>query len=90
MFNLRIKRQALRSLEKLDEKRKNRVKEALLNLKGDPLPLRKLDISKLKGYENIYRIRIGALRIVYEVLWTERTIVIQYIGAREKAYGRRT
>jgi len=72
------------------KKRKNRVKEALLNLKNDPLPLRKLDISKLKGYENIYRIRIGALRIVYEVLWTERTTIIHYIGTREKAYRRRT
>jgi len=55
-------------------------------LKLNPIPFRKADISKLKGYDNVYRIRVGDLRIVYDVSWTPRTILIHYIGPREKAY----
>jgi mRNA interferase RelE/StbE len=58
----------------------------VLILKTDPIPFRKLDVCKLKGYDNTYRIRVGNLRIVYEVLWTKRTIIIHYVGPREKAY----
>jgi len=40
MLSLKIKRRALRNLEKLDEKRKKRVKGIILILKADPLPLK--------------------------------------------------
>jgi len=86
MFNIKIKRKALKKLTKLDEKRKKIIKEIVSILKLDPVPFRKADVSKLKGYDNIYRTRVGDLRIVYEVLWTQRTIIILYIGPREKAY----
>ena len=44
---------------------------------------------KLKGYENTYRIRIGDYRIVYEVFWGRKRIVIHFIGRRKAAYRRR-
>jgi len=86
MFSIKIKRKALKKLIKLDEKRKKTTKEIVSILKLDPIPFRKADVSKLKGYDNFYRIRVGDLRIVYEVLWTQRTIIIHYIGPRGKAY----
>jgi mRNA interferase RelE/StbE len=86
VFTVEVKRRALRKLEELDEKRKKRLKEIIILLKDDPIPFRKVDLSKLKGYENIYRIRVGELRLVYAVLWTERKILVHYIGPREKAY----
>lgn len=86
MFTVEVKRRALRKLEELDEKRKKRLEEIIILLKDDPIPFRKVDLSKLKGYENIYRIRVGDLRLVYAVLWTERKILVHYIGPREKAY----
>ena len=86
MFILRIKRKALRYVERLDRTKKNVVKEILLLLKTDPVPAKKRDVSKLRGYDNIYRIRIGNLRIVYQVLWAERTIIVIYVGPRGKAY----
>ena len=86
MFNIKIKRKALRKLTKLDEKRKIKIKRTVLILKINPLPYKKLDICKLKGYDNTYRIRVGNLRIVYEVLWAQRTVIIHYIDPREKAY----
>ena len=86
MFNIKIKRKALRKLTKLDEKRKTKIKRTVLILKINPIPYKKSDICKLKGYDNMYRIRVGNLRIVYEVLWAQRTVIIHYIGPREKAY----
>ncbi len=86
MFAVEVKRRVLRKLDELDEKRKSRLKEIIILLKDDPIPFRKVDLSKLKGYENIYRIRVGDLRLVYAVLWAERKILVHYIGPREKAY----
>jgi len=70
----------------LDPKIKDRIKEVILLLKQEPIPFRKTDVIKLRGYDSVYRVRVGALRIVYEVAWDRKTIVVQYIGPREKAY----
>ena len=86
MFTIEIKRKALRKLTKLDKKRKETIKEIISTLKLYPIPFKKADVSKLKGYDNVYRIRAGDARIVYEILWARRTIIINYIGPREKAY----
>jgi mRNA interferase RelE/StbE len=86
MFRVEAKRKALRALERLNRERKGRIKEVILTLKNDPIPFRKFDVVKLRGYENAYRIRVGDLRIVYEVSWDERRILIHFIGPRERAY----
>jgi len=76
LIKIEAKKRVLKTLRDLDRDRKNRIKEALLILSNDPLPFKKLDVIKLKGYENTYRIRIGGLRIVYEVNWDEKKIII--------------
>ena len=86
MFTVKIKRKALRNLERLDGKRKQRVATTILMLKEDPVPFKKTDICKLRGFDSTYRIRVGDLRLVYQVQWSERTIVISFVGSREKAY----
>ena len=85
MFAIKIKRKALR-IAKLTEKQKQNIKTVILTLKTDPIPFKKTDVCKLQGYENTYRIRMGNLRIVYQVLWDEKTILIHYIGPRKRAY----
>jgi len=86
MFAIKIKRKALRKLAKLTEKQRQNIKTVILILKTDPIPFRKTDVCKLQGYGNTYRIRMGNLRIVYQVLWDEKTILIHYIGPRKRAY----
>jgi mRNA interferase RelE/StbE len=86
MFTVKIKRKALKNLAKIDQEQKRHLKETILLLKNDPLPFKKTDICKLKGYDNTYRIRIGTIRIVYDVIWKQKTILINYVGTREKAY----
>jgi mRNA interferase RelE/StbE len=55
---------------------KARIKEVLLAIKSDPVPYKRFDVVKLRGYANVYRIRIGDIRIVYEVDWEERRIIL--------------
>lgn len=86
MFELKVRRKALRYIDRLGAKRKRTIKEALSLLKSDPVPLRKIDVVKLKGYDDIYRIRIGTIRIVYQVLWSEKMIIIIFVGPRGRAY----
>jgi mRNA-degrading endonuclease RelE of RelBE toxin-antitoxin system len=87
MFAINIKRKALKNLEKLSVKQKQDIKTVILILKNDPIPFKKTDVCKLKGEDNVYRIRTtGNQRVVYEVLWKEKTILIHYIGSRKKAY----
>lgn len=81
MFELKVRRKALRYIDRLDAKRKRAIKEALSLLKSDPVPARRVDAIKLKGYDDIYRIRI-----VYQVLWSERMIIIIFVGPRGRAY----
>jgi mRNA-degrading endonuclease RelE of RelBE toxin-antitoxin system len=86
MFTINIKRNALKNLANLSGKQKQEIRAIVLILKNDPIPYKKTDICKLKGNDNFYRIRVGRQRVVYEVLWKERTILIHYIGPRKKAY----
>ncbi|GBC72598.1 hypothetical protein HRbin03_00429 [archaeon HR03] len=86
MFTVSIKRKAFRKLEELDERRRQLVREIIVLLKDDPVPFKRADVTKLAGYQDTYRIRVGQLRIVYSVSWKERKITIHYIGPREKAY----
>ncbi len=86
MFAIRIKRKALRKLEKLNQKQKRNIETLIIILKNDPIPFKKADVCKLQGYDSTYRIRTGDLRIIYQVFWDEKTILIHYIGPREKAY----
>jgi len=89
LFRVTAKRRVLKVLEGLDRERRKRFEEVFSILKKNPIPFRELDVVKLRGYENTYRIRIGNYRIVYEVLWDEKRIIIHFIGRRKAAYRRR-
>lgn len=52
-------------LNKLADKEKRKIKQMLLDLKHSKF--RGYDIKKLKGRDDIYRIRKGKIRIIYRV-----------------------
>ncbi|CAD6493564.1 MAG: hypothetical protein LAKADJCE_00542 [Candidatus Argoarchaeum ethanivorans] len=64
----------------------NVLKKAIFILKTDPIPIRPLDIAKLKGEKNKYRIRKGKFRIIYEVIWEQKLILIHRIDFRGDIY----
>ncbi len=86
MFKIRFKSRVLKSAKKLSKEEKEKIREVINTIEFDPLPFRKYDIQKLKGHQDIYRIRIGKVRITYEVDLKEKLIIVHYIGYRSGAY----
>lgn len=86
MFEVNAKKSVLKAVNALDLKRKEKIKEIIIALKDNPVPIRIYDVVKLKGYDSIYRIRIGNLRLVYEVCWSDKKITMHKIEPRESIY----
>jgi mRNA interferase RelE/StbE len=58
------------------------IKE-MVALQKEPLPQGAI---KLSGTENLYRIRMGDYRIVYEINHKEKQVIIHYIRHRREVY----
>ena len=54
-----------KALKKFSPKEKEKIKEILLKLKNNSL--NRFDIKKLKGSDDIFRIRKGDIRIIYKI-----------------------
>ncbi|RME63351.1 MAG: type II toxin-antitoxin system RelE/ParE family toxin [Nitrospirae bacterium] len=89
MFRVLVSKRAKRFLETLDEKRRKKIIGILETLQHNPLPFRVYDMRKLEGMEKAYRIRIGDIRITYELLMEDHLIKVRYLGFRGGAYKKR-
>lgn len=85
-FEIKIKDRALKFISSLQKEEREKLKEILLVLKDDPVPFKSLDIAKMKGVKNTYRIRKGNIRAIYEVFWEEKIILIHRVGFRGDVY----
>ena len=85
MLNVVLTSRATKNFRKLPEEMQNRCQEIFDALQNSFAPLR-LDVKKLKGYENTYRIRLGKWRIIYKVDTKKKLILIYDILPRKKAY----
>lgn len=86
IFEINVKEKSLKFISSLQKHDRERLKKAIFILKTDPIPIRYLDIAKLKGEKNKYRIRKGKFRIVYEVVWEQKLILIHRIDFRGDVY----
>ncbi|HOU40381.1 MAG TPA: 3'-5' exonuclease [Promineifilum sp.] len=67
---------------------RNHVTAALRELERDPLTLRGDTIKKLRGYENVYRYRLGDFRLIYAVAARAQVLNLLAIGPRGNIYRR--
>jgi len=74
------------ALDNLPPAIQNRVLQAIASLSENPRPLR---ARKLRGTDNLYRIRIGRYRVIYWIDDEERLIVITKIAKRDESTYRR-
>ncbi len=81
-YSLKIKRSALKEIQKLDKTNRKRLIEAIDNLAGNPHvgKLLKGDLSGLR------RIRVGSFRVIYEINEGEILVLVLRIAHRKKAY----
>ena len=81
-YRLAIKPSASRELERLEDHQLRRSDEAIIKLADDPRPH---GAKKLSGVP-LYRIRVGTIRILYEVNDAQHLVTIVTIGHRREVY----
>ncbi|MEK7636423.1 MAG: type II toxin-antitoxin system RelE/ParE family toxin [Patescibacteria group bacterium] len=69
-----------KALSKLVSKEKARIKNIIKALQSGRFD--NLDIKKLKGLENIFRVRQGGLRIIYQTI--DKEVIILKIDKRKE------
>ena len=85
MYDIVLTKRAVKNFRKLPEDLQNRCGQMFDDLNHSFAPIR-LNVKKLKWYENTYRIRVGSWRIIYRVNKNEKSIVIYDILPRKSAY----
>ena len=83
-YEVLLEKRAAKQLERLDKSSKRRIIEALRDLRERGLAAR-LDLKKLKGYKNHYRLRVGSYRVLFE-FQKPRTFIVYAILPRKVAY----
>jgi len=74
---------AQRQFKKLDRAIQNRLLQRIETLSSNPRPP---GVKKLTDEENLYRIRIGEYRVIYQIRDWVLTVVVVKIGHRREIY----
>jgi mRNA interferase RelE/StbE len=82
-YKIEISATAERQLKKIRREDTVRILRSISLLAIDPRPV---GCRKMSGYDDIYRIRIGNYRVIYEIDGKRITIVILKIGHRKEVY----
>jgi mRNA-degrading endonuclease RelE of RelBE toxin-antitoxin system len=85
-YRIFFHRKADKFLDNLDEKTKCRLLESILYLENFPEFDSNLDIVKMEGQKDFYRLRTGRIRTMFSVDKTTKTIIVLKIAQREAAY----
>lgn len=78
-----LKPAAVRDLRKLPEDIRRRVAARIDDLAGDPRPV---GSEALHGAADLYRVRVGDYRIVYQVESKALVVLVVHVGHRREVY----
>ena len=82
-FSLDIKQSALKELDALDDTLFSRIDRKILALADNPRPL---GCKKLRGYKDLWRIRIGDYRVIYLIDTAAKAVTIMHVAHRREIY----
>ncbi|KJV81264.1 addiction module toxin, RelE/StbE family protein [Rickettsia hoogstraalii str. RCCE3] len=82
-YKIELAPNAQRQLKKLSKQLQLTIIQKLEDLKITPLPV---GIKKLSGINNLYRLRIGNYRVIYQVEHKILLILVLKIGDRKEVY----
>lgn len=85
MHEVRIGRSATKEFESLLDKTMARIAEKIEGLARQPRPI---GSKKLRGADDLWRVRVGDYRIIYAVDDAESVVEIRVIRHRKDAYDR--
>ena len=80
-MKIEFSKKAEKQFSKLD----TRIQEKIIKIIDRPLKGDKVDIKKIRGFEDLYRIRTGEYRIALEKINSD-LFVVPFIGKRESFY----
>jgi mRNA interferase RelE/StbE len=83
-YEVRLSKRANRELASLEQSTRSRIVERLEDLRDEPFPR---GVVKLQGREDVYRIRVGDYRVLYEVFRKEGVVLVDKIDHRSGVYG---
>ncbi|MFB2773112.1 type II toxin-antitoxin system RelE/ParE family toxin [Pelatocladus sp. BLCC-F211] len=83
IYQVEITSRAAKQLKKLPEDIKLRIEEKIQELAENP---RSDGVVKLEDSENIYRVRVGKYRILYEVKDDLLIVKVVKVGHRKDVY----
>jgi mRNA interferase RelE/StbE len=86
-YTIEFIRSARKDFEKLPARIRERIVEALRLLSVNPYS-DLLKVKKLKSAEDLFRIRLGEYRLVYEVRNAALIVLVIKIGHRREIYRR--
>ncbi len=85
IYSIELAPAAVRQLESLPRKVQIRISGKISALASDPRPP---GCAKLRGNEDIYRIRIGDHRVLYQVKDKVLLVLVVKVGKRGEIYKR--
>jgi len=85
MYEIIFSRKAAKFISTLPQNYKDKIKETLIILRENPYGY---PYKKIRGETNLYRIRVGKYRILYEIDKNNNQIIILKIDKRERIYKR--
>lgn len=88
VYTVEFVKSAEKEFLKLPRKIRDRFAEALKLLSISPFS-ELLKIKKLKGTDDVYRIRVGEYRLIYEIKKDRLIVLVIKIGHRREVYGDR-
>jgi mRNA interferase RelE/StbE len=86
MYDIKIHKTVIKFLKTRTISEQKLIHTKIDLLKSDPFKNSYLDIKKLKGIDRLYRLRIGRIRIIYQVFEDELLILIITAGTRGDVY----
>lgn len=87
VYQVEFRKSAAKEFQALPKRIKDSFKEALILLSHHPYS-ELLKAKKIKGDANLYRIRQGDYRLVYEVQEKKLIIIVVKVGHRRDIYKR--
>jgi len=82
-YRIEVSATAERQLRKLDQNDRSQIVGAIKRLASNPKPR---GSRKLRGYDDVFRIRKGVFRIIYSVERDHLLIIILKVGHRKSVY----
>jgi len=83
VYSVELRPSARRELLKLPQRDRVRLIRAMDSLSHTPRPP---GVKKLIGLENLYRIRVGDYRVVYQIQDDRLVVLVVRIGHRKDVY----